>query len=102
VKNLAAQALREQGYTILEQAIRIEALRDAEESPHTKIQLLLRDVVMPLMGGKELSEQLGLQLPEIRKIFMSGYVADAKFRREIERRGATIVEKPFFPDEQVQ
>ena len=102
VKNLAAQAFREQGYTVLEASNRIEALRVAEESPHTKIQLLLTDVVMPLMGGKELSEQLGAQLPEIRQIFMSGYVADAKFRREIEHRGATIVEKPFFPDEQVQ
>ena len=102
VKNLAAQALRAQGYTVLEASNRIEAFRVAEESPHTKIQLLLTDVVMPLMGGKELSEQLGAQLPEIRQIFMSGYVADAKFRREIEHRGATIVEKPFFPDEQVQ
>ena len=98
VKNLAAQAFREQGYTVLEATNRIEALRVAEESPHTKIQLLLTDVVMPLMGGKELSEQLGDQLPEIRQIFMSGYVANAKFRREIEDRGATIVEKPFFPD----
>jgi CheY-like chemotaxis protein len=102
VKNLAAQALREQGYIVLEASSRIEALRVAEESPHTKIQLLLTDVVMPLMGGRELSEQLGAQLLEIRQIFMSGYVADAKFRREIEHRGATIVEKPFFPDEQVQ
>ena len=102
VKNLAAQAFREQGYTVLEASNRIEALRVAEESPHTKIQLLLTDVVMPLMGGKELSEQLGAQLPEIRQIFMSGYVANAKFRLEIEDRGATIVEKPFFPDEQVQ
>jgi CheY-like chemotaxis protein len=102
VKNLAAQALREQGYIVLEASSRIEALRVAEESPHTKIQLLLTDVVVPLMGGRELSEQLGAQLLEIRQIFMSGYVADAKFRREIEHRGATIVEKPFFPDEQVQ
>ena len=102
VKNLAAQALRAQGYTVLEANNRIEAFRVAEESPHTKIQLSSTDVVMPLMGGRELSEQLGAQLPEIRQIFMSGYVADAKFRREIEHRGATIVEKPFFPDEQVQ
>ena len=102
VKNLAAQALREQGYIVLEASSRIEALRVAEESPHTKIQLSSTDVVMPLMGGRELSEQLGAQLPEIRQIFMSGYVADAKFRREIEHRGATIVEKPFFPDEQIQ
>ena len=98
VKNLAAQAFREQGYTVLAASNGIEALRVAEESPHTKIQLLLTDVVMPLMGGKELSEQLGAQLPEIRQIFMSGYVANAKFRLEIEDRGATIVEKPFFPD----
>ena len=98
VKNLAAQAFREQGYTVLEASNRIESLRVAEESPHTKIQLLLTDVVMPLMGGKELSEQLGAQLPKIRQIFMSGYVANAKFRLEIEDRGATIVEKPFFPD----
>jgi len=102
VKNLAAQALRAQGYTVLEANNRIEAFRVAEESPHEKIQLLLTDVVMPLMGGKELSEQLGAQLPEIRQVFMSGYVANAKFRREIEDRGATIVEKPFFPDEQIQ
>ena len=102
VKNLAAQALREQGYTVLEASNRSEAFRVAEESPHTKIQLLLTDVVMPLMGGRELSEQLGAQLLEIRQIFMSEYVADAKFRREIEHRGATIVEKPFFPDEQIQ
>ena len=59
VKNLAAQALREQGYIVLEASNRIEALRVAEESPHTEIQLLLTDVVMPLMGGKELSKQLG-------------------------------------------
>jgi two-component system cell cycle sensor histidine kinase/response regulator CckA len=59
VKYLAAQAFREQGYIVLEASNRIEALRVDEESPHTEIQLLLTDVVMPLMGGKELSEQLG-------------------------------------------
>ena len=97
VKNLAAQVLREQGYTVLEASNRIEAFRVAEESPHTKIQLLLTDVVVPLMGGRELSEQLGAQLLEIRQIFMSGYVADAKFRREIGHRGATIVGNRSFP-----
>ena len=58
VKNLAAQALREQGYIVLEASSRIEALRVAEESPHTKIQLLLTDVVMPLMAEKSYQSNL--------------------------------------------
>ncbi|MGH2542269.1 MAG: ATP-binding protein, partial [Ardenticatenaceae bacterium] len=58
VRELGARVLQEQGYAVIEASNGVEALQFVEEHPELQIDLLLTDVVMPQMGGRELSERL--------------------------------------------
>ena len=62
------------------------------------IHLLLTDVVMPHMTGKELAGRLKPLRPEMRVLYMSGYAADVIVRRELLESGASYLAKPFAPD----
>lgn len=71
-----------------------EALRLAQI--HTKdISLLMTDVVMPEMNGRELVEQLTGQIPQIKSLYMSGYTADEIGDRGVIREGVHFIQKPF-------
>jgi FixJ family two-component response regulator len=59
------------------------------------IDLLLTDVVMPRMGGRELSEILQSSHPNMKQIFMSGYTDDAVVRYGIRDAGVMFLQKPF-------
>jgi CheY-like chemotaxis protein len=59
------------------------------------IHLLLSDLIMPGMGGSELSERLALLQPGARYLFMSGYTNDAISRRGILKEGRNVLQKPF-------
>lgn len=94
VRAMAARVLRRQGYTVLQAGDPIEALRLARQY-RGAIHLLLTDVIMPEMGGRELAEQLTAELPALRVVFMSGDTAD-----ELEREGRLaprvhLVSKPY-------
>ncbi|MGH7265758.1 MAG: ATP-binding protein [Candidatus Rokuibacteriota bacterium] len=100
VRRLAGEILLGRGYAVLEARHPGEALLLGERHPGP-IHLLLTDVVMPQMGGRELAERLRTARAELRVIYMSGYTADAAVLREVSETGGTLLAKPFTPDDLV-
>ena len=96
VRNLVRAVLRNEGYTILEAAHGHEALTVAQEHPGS-IDLLVTDVVMPHMGGRELAEQLSQVRRQIKVLFMSGYTDDAVVRHGLLMSRVDLLSKPFSP-----
>ena len=93
IRRLIIEALTERGYTVLAPADPFEALRAAEDR-EARVQLLLTDVVMPGMTGPELVRRLRAVRPEIKVIYMSGYVEDPTLRAGIGAESA-LISKPF-------
>jgi len=94
VRRMASRALRSQGYEILEAANGAEALEVLSRAAGP-VDLVLSDVVMPVLNGRELSERLAVDHPEIRVLFMSGYTDDDIVRRGLLQPGAPFLQKPF-------
>lgn len=97
VRAIARQVLERQGYTVLEAATAEKAL-DIAARYSGAIHLLLTDVIMPGMNGRELATRLAHVRPGTRVIFMSGYTDDAVMRHGVLEPGSTYVQKPFTPD----
>jgi len=97
VRKLAVECLESYGYQVLEARGSSDALLLAShhEGP---IHLLLTDVVMPQMGGKELAESLKPLRPEMKVLYMSGYTRDAIVHHGVLDSGVNFVAKPFAPD----
>lgn len=98
VRRLVRAVLARLGYRVLEAAGPEEALALAEQHQGT-IHLLLTDVVMPVMNGKDLKERIRALLPGIKVLYMSGYAADVIAGRGVVDGGAELLEKPFSPEE---
>ncbi len=96
VRSLIQGALRASGYTVLAAAASEEALALATQHAGT-IHLLLTDVIMPGLNGKELAARLTLSRPEIKVLFISGYTADAIGQHGILEEGVAFLPKPFAP-----
>lgn len=94
-RSLIARGLRGVGYTVLEAANGAEALRVASEPTDHNIDLLVTDVVMPQMGGKELADSLTVRHPETKVLFISGYPDDAIARHGVLEAGIALLQKPF-------
>lgn len=93
--NLAGDMLRHLGYTVLEAGSPEEALRLGKEHPE-KIHLLISDVVMPGMNGKDLYLSLQAFRPDLEGMFMSGYSSDVLAPRGVVlERGVAFLHKPF-------
>ncbi len=97
VRAIARQVLERHGYTVLEAASAESALDIATRYSGT-IHLLLTDVIMPGMNGRELATRLADLRPDARVIFMSGYADDAVTRHGVLEPGSTYLQKPFTPD----
>jgi signal transduction histidine kinase/CheY-like chemotaxis protein len=97
VRKLVSNILQMRGYTVLEASNGDEALRVCERYTGA-IHLMLTDVVMPRMSGRELAERLAQLRPEVKVLFMSGYTDDAILRLGISREGLNFIQKPFTPD----
>jgi PAS domain S-box-containing protein len=82
------------GYRVIEAGNGSEALRIYEENPGA-IDLVLTDLVMPEMGGRELVERLRLSNPSVRVVFMSGYTEQTIANNGSMPPGTAFVEKPF-------
>ncbi len=96
VRGLLCQVLAAKGYAVLEAANGAEALGVAEGHPGP-IHLVVADVVMPDLGGRELAERLRLGRPGLRVLYVSGYTDDAILRRGALEPGAAFLQKPFSP-----
>ena len=97
VRNVARQVLERHGYSVLE-APSAEAALDIATRYSGTIHLLLTDVVMPGLNGRELASRLADLRPDARVIFMSGYTDDAVTRHGVLEPGSAYVQKPFTPD----
>jgi two-component system, cell cycle sensor histidine kinase and response regulator CckA len=98
VRALARRVLEGQGYTVIEAAHGAAAL--AVAAAHAaEITLLVTDVVMPEMGGRELAEQLTAARPGLRVLYMSGYTDGDILRRGLAREGRAFLQKPFTPED---
>jgi CheY-like chemotaxis protein len=96
VRALAREVLRRHGYVVLEARHGVDALRVAERHSDA-IHLLVTDVVMPHMGGRELANRLATTRPAIKVLFISGYADHALMHADLVR-GAAFLQKPFTPD----
>jgi CheY-like chemotaxis protein len=97
VRQLAALVLREHGYEVLEATSGDDALRIAQQY-EGGIHLLLSDVVMPQMSGKELADRIKSTRSDIRVLYTSGYTDDAVLHHGISDADLQFIQKPFTPN----
>jgi len=97
LRKLAVQILQKQGYKVLEAPQGDEALLISQkyEGP---IHLLITDVVMPGMSGRDLSERLTPLRPEIKTLYMSGHTNSAIIHHGVLEPGVNLLQKPFTPE----
>ncbi len=93
---LARHVLQIYGYTILEAGQGEIALQIAETYKGT-IHLLVTDVVMPVMSGRQLAERLVAIRPGIKVLYLSGYTDDAVIRHGLLQAKTAFLQKPFTP-----
>ncbi|HET6229853.1 MAG TPA: PAS domain S-box protein [Longimicrobiaceae bacterium] len=98
VRSLVRRVLQREGYTVLEAADGREGLRVAREHAGP-IDLVVTDVIMPVMSGRELADQLAVARPGVPVLFMSGYTDNVIASRGDLEPGVAFLAKPFGPDE---
>jgi len=97
VSAAARRALERAGYEVLTATNGREGLRVAEEHADS-LGLLITDLVMPEMGGRELARRLAATRPDVRVLFTSGYTAEAMNQQAVLEPGDAFLGKPFTPD----
>ena len=94
VRGLVKDTLEANGYTVLAVSNGQQALQISEHCPKP-IELLLTDIVMPGLGGREVAERVLKQRPAIKVLFMSGYTDDLVLTHGVAAGTAAFIEKPF-------
>ncbi|MBW2263472.1 MAG: PAS domain S-box protein, partial [Deltaproteobacteria bacterium] len=94
VRRLVVRILEHNGYSVLEAASGPEAL-DLVREARPDIQMLLTDVVMPGMSGRQLADRLTAELASLRVLYMSGYTDDAIVDHGLLEKGIAYISKPF-------
>ncbi len=98
VRKLACTVLEKNGYTVLEASNGDEALDVVQGRNGNPIHLVVTDVVMPGMSGRQLADRLVSLRPEIKILYMSGYTDDAIVHHGVLDPGIAYIQKPFTPD----
>ena len=97
LRDLVRQMLEMNGYSVVAASEGLEALEICKQ--HTgAIHLMLSDVVMPQMGGRELAQRLATLRPDMKVLYMSGYTSNAIVHHGILDPGTAFLQKPFTPD----
>jgi PAS domain S-box-containing protein len=97
VRAVVREILEMNGYNILEARHGVEAL-EISERHRGPIHLMVTDVVMPQMSGRELAQRLQPVRPDMKVLYMSGYTDDAIVRHGVLGAGIAFLSKPFTPD----
>jgi signal transduction histidine kinase/CheY-like chemotaxis protein len=97
VLELVEEVLEEQGYQLLSAKDAMGAITISEAYPGT-IDLLLTDVIMPGMNGRELAESLRASRPHLKIMYMSGYTKDIISQNLNVSHGTRLLQKPFTPE----
>ncbi|MCD4702401.1 MAG: response regulator, partial [Candidatus Aegiribacteria sp.] len=94
ILELVMVMLEQQGYTVIPASSPGEAIRLSREHPD-EIHLLMTDVVMPEMNGRDLAQNLLTCFPSLKRLFMSGYTADIIAHHGVLDEGVYFIQKPF-------
>jgi two-component system, cell cycle sensor histidine kinase and response regulator CckA len=97
VRSVMARTLRDSGYTVLEASNGREAL-DLLEQRGGAVNLVVADVVMPGMGGREMTARLAERWPQVPVLFTSGYTGLDVVRRGLLEEGREFLQKPLAPE----
>jgi len=97
VRNLARRVLEKHGYKLLLAATGRDGVQLATQHAGP-IDLLVTDVVMPEMGGRELAQRLAALQPGLKVLYLSGYTDDMIVRHGVLEAGVAFLQKPFTPD----
>lgn len=95
IRAVTTAILETLGYRVHAVAGGAEALEYCATDPTPLFDLLLSDIVMPFMDGRDLAAQISRRCPGIRVVLMSGYVGDPSILEAVQRAGARFLEKPF-------
>jgi PAS domain S-box-containing protein len=95
VRRSTARMLSAKGYVVLQAGEATEALALVDRHAGRPLHLLLTDVVLPRIGGRDLAEAVTKERPEIRVLFMSGYSDDAVLQHRLTEKHALLLQKPF-------
>lgn len=94
ILNMSTMVLTRLGYTVLPANTPADAIRQAIQ--HTgEINLLITDVIMPEMNGRDLAVSLKFHRPQLKFLFMSGYTADVIAQHGVLNDGVNFIQKPF-------
>jgi len=96
VRALVARALREAGYRVVQAQHGAAALAVLESGRET-VHLVITDLVMPGMGGREVARWLAVHLPELPVLFISGYPRTYLEAHDLYDAGIPLLRKPFLP-----
>ena len=98
VRAVTSRILSQAGYKVLESTDSFNAIHLAE-TYNGEIHLLLSDVVMPGLSGKDVAKAVCERRPDIRVLFISGYTANAIVHHGVLERETAFLQKPFSPDD---
>ena len=93
VRQLVKRALEGSGYTVIDAVDGQHALERCRHGEH--VDLVVTDVVMPRMSGRDLVDRLRADRPSLRVLFMSGYTDDAIVQHGVLESGVEFIQKPF-------
>ena len=97
VRKLTKRVLEARGYTVLAARNGAEALEIVGQHP-TRIHLMITDVVMPGMNGRELAELACAKRSDLKVLYVSGYTGEAVLQHRLLEPGVAFLQKPFTPD----
>jgi len=98
VRDIVIRVLRKLGYTVIESTNGDEAIQECEKH-HGQIDLLLTDVIMPKMSGKEVSNIISSKYSNIKTLYMSGYTDNIIVHHGVLDEGFAFIQKPIAPEE---